>query len=44
MSVLLDRPATELVKEVNRYINTHAPEGSWHKSMTSDEPEQPPED
>jgi hypothetical protein len=28
---LLDRPPAALLTEINRYINTHAPEGSWHK-------------
>ncbi len=44
LPALLDRPASELVTEINRYINTHAPEGGWHKEMTSDESEQTPED
>jgi hypothetical protein len=41
---LLDRPPTALVKEINRYINTHAPEGSWHKAVTDDEAERPDEE
>src|SRR5260221_2117570 len=36
---LLDRPPTALVKEINRYINTHAPAGSWHKAVTDAEAE-----
>jgi hypothetical protein len=36
---LLDRPPAALLTEINRYINTHAPEGSWHKAVTDDEAE-----
>lgn len=41
---LLDRPIGELISEINHYINTHAPVGSWHKAVTDDEPEQSGED
>jgi hypothetical protein len=40
LPALLDRPAVDLVSEINRYIQTHAPEGSWHKAMTDEEIEQ----
>jgi hypothetical protein len=33
---LLDRPAAALVTEIDHYINTHAPDGSWHKAVTED--------
>lgn len=33
---LLDRSPTVLVKEIDCYINTHAPAGSWHKAITND--------
>lgn len=33
---LLDRPPAALAAEINHYIHTHAPEGSWHKSVTAD--------
>ncbi len=36
---MLDRPVAALVTEINRYINTHAPEESWHKAWTGDEAE-----
>jgi hypothetical protein len=38
---LLDRPPVELVTQINRFINTHAPEGSWHKAVTENEAERP---
>lgn len=34
---LLDRPPDALVTAINRYINAHAPEGSWHKAATDDD-------
>jgi hypothetical protein len=34
---LLDRPPTALDTEINRYINSHAPAGSWHKAVTDDD-------
>jgi hypothetical protein len=41
LSALLDQPPAVLVTEINHYINTHAPEGSWHKATTDDEAERP---
>lgn len=41
---LLDRPPATLVTEINRYIFTHAPEGSWHKTMADDKDEQSDEE
>ncbi len=40
---LLDRPPAALVKEIDRYINTHAPAGSWHQAVTEVEAERPDE-
>lgn len=40
LPALLDRPAAQLVMEINRYIHTHAPEGSWHKAITGEEPKE----
>jgi hypothetical protein len=37
--LLLNRPPAVLVKEINRCINTHAPEGSWHIAVMDDEAE-----
>ena len=31
---LLDRTPTALVKEIDRYIHTHSPAGSWHQAVT----------
>lgn len=41
---LLDRPPAALVTAINRYINTHAPEGSCHKAVTDDEAVRPDEE
>ena len=36
---LLDRRPAALVAEINRYIRTHAPEGSWHRADIEGETE-----
>jgi hypothetical protein len=36
---MLDRPVAALATEIDRYINTHAPAGSWHKAWADDEAE-----
>lgn len=41
---LLDRPPAALVAAINQYINTHAPEGSWHKAVTDLKPERSDEE
>lgn len=41
---LLDRPPAALVTEIDRYINTHAPKGGWHKAVTDDDGELPDEE
>jgi hypothetical protein len=41
---LLDRPPAALVATINQYINTHVPEGSWHKAVTDLKPERPDEE
>lgn len=41
---LLDRPPAALANEINRYINTHAPNGSWHKDVTDDNAERTSEE
>lgn len=41
---LLDRSPIVLVMDMNRYISTHAPEGSWHKTMTDNLVKRPESD
>lgn len=41
---LLDRPAAALAAAINRYINTHAPKGSWHQTMTAEDDDDEPDD
>lgn len=38
-SPLLDRPPAALAQEISRYIAAHAPAGSWHKDVNSEEPD-----